>query len=109
MQKGYVTISGILSSTKHYGSETLRIARCLYDEKGYPLANPEESLNYYEEDHSWALELEEFVSCIRNDTPIKVGSCIEAYQTMFLIEKIYNADESWRSSSLEKITNEIKY
>ncbi len=92
LQKGYITISGILSSTKNYGVETLKIARCLYDEQGYPLPNPEESISYYDEDHSWSLELQEFVDCIVHNTPVRVGSSMEAHQTMCLIEQIYAAD-----------------
>lgn len=94
LQKGYITISGILSSTRNYGVETLKIARCLYDAAGYPLPNPEESINYYDEDHSWDMELKEFIDAIVHDTPIKVGSSEDAYQTMLLIEKIYAADTS---------------
>ena len=47
LEKGYITVSGILSSTRNYGTETLKIARCVYDEKGYPLPNPEESITYF--------------------------------------------------------------
>lgn len=93
MQKGYVTISGILSSTRNYGVETLKIARCLYDGQGYPLPNPQESINYYDEDHSWDLELKEFLGCVTKNEPVKVGSSQDAYQTMLLIEKIYKADQ----------------
>ncbi len=105
LEKGYINISGILSSTMNYGTETLRIARCLYDEKGYPLPNPEESISYYEQDNSWMLELEEFMTCIEKDTPIKVGSCSEACKTMELIEKIYAADQSWagRNNATERV------
>jgi len=94
LEKGYITISGILSSTRNYGVETLKIARCLYDEQGYPLPNPQESINYYDEDASWKLELEEFISCIEHNTPVQVGSSQEAYQTMCLIEQIYSADSA---------------
>ena len=96
LQKGYITIQGILSSTKNYGTETLKIARCVYDKEGCPLPNPEETISYYEEDHSWAKELEEFVSCIREGTPVRVGSCEEAFKTMDLIERIYQADPTWK-------------
>ncbi len=98
MEKGYVTIYGILSSTRTYGMETLKIARCVYDEDGYPLPNPDEAITYYEDDHSWKMEIDEFVSCILNDVPVKVGTCFDAYKTMLLIEKIYAADKKWKWS-----------
>lgn len=95
LEKGYINISGILSSTMTYGKETLKIARCIYDEEGYPLPNPEETLNYYEDDNSWKMEIDEFVDRIINKTPIQTGTCLEAYKTMQLIEKIYAADKQY--------------
>lgn len=103
LEKGYITIQGILSSTKNYGAETLKIARCVYDEEGYPLPNPEETISYYEEDHSWNNELEEFITCIANDEPIKVGSCQEALKTMSLIEDIYRADPKWNNNKNQQV------
>lgn len=100
MERGYISISGILSSTMTYGTEKLKIARCVYDEEGYPLPNPDEIINYYEDDHSWRLEIDEFVNSIFKDTPIHVGTCLEAYNTMLLIEKIYASDEKWRAPEI---------
>lgn len=106
LEKGYITIEGILSSTKNYGTETLKIARCVYDEEGYPLPNPEEAISYYEEDLSWIRELEEFVACVEKDEPIKVGSCQEAHKTMALIEQIYQADPKWTKHQGEGVVYE---
>lgn len=102
LEKGYVTITGILSSTRTYGMETLKIARCIYDEEGYPLPNPDETINYYEDDHSWKMELDEFIDNIFNDIPIQVGTCLEAYKTMQLVEKIYAEDEQWKRSEISQ-------
>jgi len=95
LEKGYVIISGILSSTGTYGTETLKIAKCVYDNEGYPLPNPDEIINYYEDDRSWEMEIDEFLSSIYDNVPIKIGTCIEAYKTMELIEKIYASDKGW--------------
>jgi predicted dehydrogenase len=92
LEKGYLSISGILSSTNTYSPETLKIARCLYDNDGYNMANPDEIINYYENDQSWELEINEFISSIINDEPVSVGTCSDAYQTMKLIENIYSDD-----------------
>jgi len=95
MEKGYISISGILSSTFNYGTETLKIARCMYDAQGYPLPNPEETITYFDEDNSWAAELEDFFQCITEDKEVLVGSSVEAYKTMNLITKVYSADKIW--------------
>jgi len=95
LEKGYLTIDGILSSTRTYEPETLKIARCLYDGEGYPLPNPQETLTLYEEDKSWYLEVDDFVRCILEDKPVDVGSSQDAYKTMELVQKIYRADKEW--------------
>ena len=108
LEKGYITISGILSSTKNYAPETLKIAKCVYDTEGYPLPNPEETVTYYDEDRSWMVELEEFINCILEDRPVRVGSCLDACKTMDLIEKIYSSDKTWKWPKIiqEKIYHE---
>lgn len=97
LEKGYLSISGILSSTKTYGTETLKIARCVHDQNGYPLPNPEETVAYYDEDKSWQREVNEFVTCILKEKPIEVGFSLDAYRTMDLVERVYQADQKWNS------------
>lgn len=105
LEKGYLSISGILSSTKTYGAETLRIARCVYDQDGYPLPNPEETVAYYDEDRSWALEVDEFVDCILRDQPIRVGHSQDALKTMELVERIYQSDSKWQPGAVSAKEN----
>ena len=93
MEKGYLEIDGILSSTRTYGRETLKIARCLFDDKGYPLPNPQEHMTYYDDDHSWMDEIEEFVECIAEDKVIVNGGIDDAVKTMELVHRIYNEDK----------------
>ena len=95
LEKGYLTIDGILSATGTYSPETLKIARCLYDSDGYPLPNPHETLTLYEDDRSWNMEIDEFVSCILEDKPVVVGSSQDACKVMELVQKIYRADSKW--------------
>jgi len=95
LEKGYLTIDGILSSTGTYAPETLKVARCLYDGNGYPLPNPHETLAIYEEDKSWYLEVDDFVRCILEDKPVGIGSSEDAYKVMELVQRIYQADKEW--------------
>jgi len=96
LEKGYLSLEGILSSTRSYGRESLRIARCLFDEEGYPLANPQESSVYYDEDLSWSKEIDEFARCILDDQPVETGTAEDAVRTMRLVQKIYSADQTWK-------------
>ncbi len=92
MEKGYLEIDGILSSTMTYGRETLKIARCIMDKNGYPMPNPQENMTYYNDDNSWNDEIAEFVECIVNDQDIVNGGVVDAVATMKLLEEIYNND-----------------
>ena len=94
MEKGYLEIDGILSSTQTYGRESLKIARCVFDEKGYPLPNPQETMTYYDDDNSWNDEISDFIDCIMHDKPISNGGIEDAVKTMDLVQRIYRDDES---------------
>ena len=94
MEKGYLEIDGILSSTQTYGRESLKIARCVFDEKGYPLPNPQETMTYYDDDNSWNDEISDFIDCIMHDKPISNGGIEDAVKTMDLVQRIYKDDES---------------
>ena len=96
MEQGYLVIEGILSSTGTYGQETLTVARCVLDDDGYPLPNPQETETYYSEDRSWELELAEFLDCVRNDIPVRVGSSADALAVMKLVHQIYDQDGPWK-------------
>ena len=95
LEKGYLTVDGIVSSTRTYEPETLKVARCLYDQDGYPLPNPQETLTLYEEDKSWYLEVDDFVRCVLEDKPVEVGSSQDAYKVMEKVQEIYRADKEW--------------
>ena len=95
LERGYLSLSGILSTTMTYAPEYLKVARCVYDHKGYPLPNPQESINYYDNDMSWSLEVEEFVRCIIEDRPVTTGSSADALSAMELVQRIYDMDEKW--------------
>ena len=92
MEKGYLEIDGILSSTRTYGRETLKVARCIFEENGYPLPNPQENMTYYDNDNSWADEIKDFVKCIMEDKPISNGNAEDALRIMDLVQRIYNGD-----------------
>jgi len=96
MERGYLEIDGILSSTRTYGRETLKIARCVYDENGYPLPNPQEIMTYYNNDNSWNTEINDFVECIKENKPVTNGNIEDAIKIMELVQRIYNDDERWK-------------
>lgn len=93
LEEGYLCLRGILSGSMTYGRESLIVARKSY-EPGR-IGNPIEQEFFFDTDLSWEREIDEFVECIKNDIPIKVGSTEDALRVMELVSRIYRADESW--------------
>lgn len=92
LERGSVTLSGILSGSKSYGAETLTVARVTDSDMG----DPREETIRYNTDPSWELEIAEFAEAIWSDTPITNGSSEEALRTMHLVYRIYCADTEWK-------------
>ena len=93
LEKGSITLKGILSSTKSYGAETLTIAYKADDESG----DPKEKTIRYNYDPSWEAEVNEFAEAIINNRKIVSGTSSDAYKTMELVFRIYCADSVWKS------------
>ncbi len=92
LERGAITLSGILSSSKSYGAETMTVAWAGDDEMG----DPREQTTRYNHDPSWADEIAGFADAILNDTPVVNGTSEDALKTMELVYRIYCADPEWR-------------
>lgn len=91
LTKGTIILKGILSGTKSYGQESLKIVFKGEADGG----NPKEQTTTYIKDNSWADEINEFADAIVNELPIKSGSSLDALRTMEMVFNIYNADKDW--------------
>lgn len=96
MEKGYIIITGILSSTHSYGREKMIVARRQFEDEAFSIGSPREETIYFDTDNSWELEVDEFADCILNNKTIKNGTSNDALRVMEIIYKIYNADAKWR-------------
>lgn len=94
LSKGSLVLSGILSGSKSYGSETLTVvtANPLNDR-----GNPREQTTKYNEDVSWMAEVGAFQKIVTNDLPVGYGSSDDAIRTLALVYDIYYQDEGWRN------------
>lgn len=92
LERGSITLSGILSGSKSYGAETITIVYASEDDGG----DPRETMIRYNSDPSWSDEIAEFASAILHDQPIVEGSGRDALRTMQLVYRIYCADPAWR-------------
>jgi predicted dehydrogenase len=91
-QKGSLVLGGLLTGSKSYGDETLRIITSNPEkDKGMPM----ESTTKFNEDVSWDNEIQYFYNCLTNNLEIQRGSIQDAIETMKLVEAIYKADPEW--------------
>jgi predicted dehydrogenase len=91
LTRGALALSGILSSTKSYGAETLTVVFKGDDDAG----DPREQMTRYNRDNSWRDEVFDFVTSILQGTDPPSGSSLDALRTMELVYKIYCADPAW--------------
>ena len=93
LQKGSLLLGGLLTGSKSYGDETLRIITSNPEkDKGMP----KETTKKYNEDVSWDNEIKYFSHCLANNLEIERGSIGDAIETMKLVETIYKADPEWK-------------
>lgn len=92
LTKGYLKLSGLLTSSKSYGEEILTIG--LRNDLDHGVL--ESKTIKYIEDNSWKREIDEFADAIIKHIPIKFGTSADALDTMKLVYRIYYADSKWR-------------
>ena len=91
LTQGAIALSGILSSSKTYGAETITVVYAGENDQG----DPREQMTRYNEDHSWRDEIFDFAAAVLEGKEIVSGSSLEALKTMELVYRIYCADDEW--------------
>ena len=89
LQGGYINVNGLLTSTRSYGDESLTFARRQFEDESYAFGRPREETIFFDRDDSWALEIADFVTAIREGKPVQSGNSADALKVMQLIEQIY--------------------
>ena len=85
-------LSGILSGSKSYGEEKLKII----SRKDESLTGSQDEIVVsFLEDNSWKEEVDEFARIILENEEVINGNSVDALKLMEVIFKIYNADDSW--------------
>jgi len=95
LERGGITLSGILSGTKSYGAETLTVVHANPDTDA---GAPKEQTTRYNHDPSWDDEIAAFATSILTNTPVVSGTSDDAFQTMRLVNRIYFEDPRWRAA-----------
>jgi len=91
LEKGYMVLNGLITSTMSYGEEILSIAK---NRSTAPAATwKDEVKTQYTSNNSWRYEMTHFLDAIENDTPIQIGNSTDALNLMQIIDKIYEQKE----------------
>lgn len=92
-EEGYLNLDGILSGTRSYAPEKLVIGRREFEDITFAMGKPKESILSFENDHSWNLEVDEFMNAINGKGEIKEGTLQDAYDTLSLVQRVYENSE----------------
>ncbi|PKN76415.1 MAG: oxidoreductase [Deltaproteobacteria bacterium HGW-Deltaproteobacteria-10] len=95
LRDALLELSGILSGTKSYGDERLKV---IPKKDGSSVGSFLETTNSYLDDNSWQCEVDEFADIIINDKMVLSGNSAEAIKVMELVYKIYCADSTWQET-----------
>jgi predicted dehydrogenase len=90
LRNALIELQGILSSTKSYGKESLKIIK--RENKSFKGSSSQKNF-FFKKDNSWREEIEEFSKIIKKNLKVKTGNIFDAIESMKLVEKIYNADK----------------
>tara|TARA_Y100000590_G_scaffold468238_1_gene650243 strand:- start:2351 stop:3415 length:1065 start_codon:yes stop_codon:yes gene_type:complete len=93
LEKGMLELSGILSGSKSYGEEKLKIIERKDD--SISGAHSEKIINYLD-DNSWKNEVDEFADIIIKDKKVINGNSADALGVMKMVYNIYYSDKQWR-------------
>lgn len=87
LEKGYMVLNGLLTSSKSYGEEILTLAK---NKSRVPAVSWEDEERIeYTVDNSWRYEIEHFFGAILNNTHIEIGNSNDALKLMTMIDRIY--------------------
>ena len=92
-EEGYLNLDGILSGTRSYAPESLVIGRREFEDVTFAMGKPKETVVSFENDHSWELEIEEFMDAVHGKGEIEQGTLQDAYETLALVQEVYSHSE----------------
>lgn len=106
LERGYITINGLKTSSNTYGDEEMTIARNRTDPPAAMWTDEENKV--FHTDRSWERELRVFVNSIRSDQEIPTGNTKDAFKLMKLVEKVYEQKVDEERDPKQVKINEIR-
>jgi predicted dehydrogenase len=87
MEKGYIVLNGLITSSMSYGEEVLSVAK---NRSTAPAATwKDEVKTQYLNNNSWRYEMDHFFKAIEKEIPVTIGHSGDALKLMTIIDKIY--------------------
>jgi predicted dehydrogenase len=87
LEKGYMVLNGLITSSMSYGEEVLSVAK---NRSTAPAATwKDEVITKYSINNSWRYEMEHFLNAIEKNAPITIGNSEDAFKLMTIIDKVY--------------------
>jgi 1,5-anhydro-D-fructose reductase (1,5-anhydro-D-mannitol-forming) len=91
MEKGYMVLNGMITSTMSYGEEVLSVAK---NRSTAPAATwQDEVITKYITNNSWRYEMEHFFDAIEKNQPVTIGNSEDAYKLMHIMDEIYKSKD----------------
>jgi predicted dehydrogenase len=100
LREALIELTGILSGSKSYGEEKLRIVPRNNESE---VGSFQEMTNLYLEDNSWCHEIDEFADIIIQNKSVDNGNSTDALKVMEMVYRIYGADQAWKDAFNIKI------
>ena len=91
LEKGYMVLNGLLTSSRAYGEEILTLAK--NRSTGPAVTWADEVKIEYTDDNSWRYEVKHFLDAIENNTDVQIGNSADALKLMKIIDEIYKEKE----------------
>jgi len=97
LEKGYMVLNGLKTTTNTYGDEVLSIAK---NRTTSPMATwKDEERITFNTDNSWRSEIRHFFDAITYNKPIEIGNSKDAYEVMKVIDMIYKDGRNWNNKN----------
>ncbi|MDO8527413.1 MAG: Gfo/Idh/MocA family oxidoreductase [Deltaproteobacteria bacterium] len=92
LEKGYIVINGLLTSSGTYGEEVMTVAK---NRTKAPMAtwDDEEHIRF-NVNNSWHYEMTHFLDAMIENKPIQTGNSADALKLMRIMDKIYSQNEA---------------
>lgn len=89
LEKGYMVLNGLITSTMSYGEEVLSVAK---NRSTAPAATwKDEVITKYNINNSWRYEMEHFFDAIENNNPVIIGNSDDAFKLMTIVDEVYKS------------------